>query len=705
MGSQLKKLRYELKSQGLIGQTNGKKRSRDSRDKQQEKIHEIRTKFNVFDNKVNRVKRDVTTIANGKFITVGSDTLNGTSKSNSFLEKNLQLAYDAHKRRKGKNGRIMDRRFGEGTELSQEEKMLQRFIREREGSKRLKFSLESDDDNDNDDDDEPDFELTHSGKSLALTPSEDENDIITENTVNKKKTKKEVMQEIIAKSKFYKQQRQRLFDETQTQIEQLDGTFQDIMGEMSSQKVDIAPKSQQDMEYDAKVRELVYDKRSVPAGRTKTDEEIKAEYEVRMNKLDQDRLNRMEGERESQADDLGFFENDDEDEENDGADEENDGDDIEQEEIELNAEIDLDLVENKVDYINKFIKTYKPHLRQGNKTIMNQFVATVFKFIVNYSGDEFNEIIRVLKTISESYNETLVAEIRNHMQLVQSRIASQSLLKSDFVYFTLCGYLFSTSDKYHLIIIPNLILMHEILITFRDPKLLGQVVFIIDAILQYQRISKRFSPEINYSLIKALQAFNDEYHETDDTITLGDIVGGITPEIENKLVNKTLDIIDNLVTTYKDYTIFSVISKDVLQILDKIKFTGHKLDNVMTKLRKVHDNIEVVPLQLQAHRQLAIKTYEPKFEENFNPTKIYDNLEQAEVNKIKKQFKKEKKMTIKDLRKQNKFEGNQQISEKIKMYDDYHKKMANIVNSISTVEGHERNQYEREKRKQNQKQL
>ena len=30
------------------------------------------------------------------------------------------------------------------------------------------------------------------------------------------------------------------------------------------------------------------------------------------------------------------------------------------------------------------------------------------------------------------------------------------------------------------------------------------------------------------------------------------------------------------------------------------------------------------------------------------------------------------------------------------MYDDYHKKMANIVNSIQSEEGAEKNQYERE---------
>ncbi|KAM9915176.1 hypothetical protein OXX80_014230, partial [Metschnikowia pulcherrima] len=89
-----------------------------------------------------------------------------------------------------------------------------------------------------------------------------------------------------------------------------------------------------------------------------------------------------------------------------------------------------------------------------------------------------------------------------------------------------------------------------------------------------------------------------------------------------------------------------------------------------------------------------------------NPDKkSYDiNRERQELNKVKAQIKKEKKSALKDIRKQTKFGARQQIEEKKEMYSEYHRKMANIVNSISTVEGAEKNQYEREKKKrQNQR--
>ena len=68
------------------------------------------------------------------------------------------------------------------------------------------------------------------------------------------------------------------------------------------------------------------------------------------------------------------------------------------------------------------------------------------------------------------------------------------------------------------------------------------------------------------------------------------------------------------------------------------------------------------------------------------------------MNKVKHELKKEKKAALKDIRQENRFIAREQISEKKRMYDDYHKKMANIVNSIQSEEGAEKNQYERERK-------
>lgn len=691
-GSQLKKLKAELKSQGLIGQTNIKNKKRPAdRDKTKEKLGEIREKFNVFDNKVNRVKRDVTTIENGKFVTIGKGNVKNTSKTNSFLNKNLKLAYEAHKSRKGRNGKIIDKRFGENSNLGDEDKMLERFIKEREHSSRSKFSLESDDEYE---DDGVDFQLTHSGKLLPEDMEDEPEEEVDEPA--RKKTKKEVMAEIIAKSKKYKQERQKLHSQTQQEISELDDEFQDIMGEFNSKPVTNAfsTKKPEEIEYDNKVRELVYDKRSVPADKTKTDEEKRNEYEEKMKKLEQDRLTRMEGEREAQGDDLDFWESEDEEVEEQQQESEEDEESYEEVEFENYDTFQTQVSEKGISFINNIIKNYKPHLREGNKARMNKFVLNLFKYLCQSPKDD---LIPILKKLCESYNETLVQTMRDEMLLIQERIETNKLEKSDLIFFVICGFLFSTSDKYHLIVIPNLILMNEIILNYEHD---GIVVFMMDLTLQYQRISKRFVPEINFIIKKLLTKYHKiQLKEEEDTISIDEI---FETNIESKLVNKLFTIIDKVNSQYKDYSILKNLNQSILPILHSFGNPTKKLTTLIEKLTRINSNIKLIPLKLQSHKQLAIKTFQPKYEENFNPNKVYDNLEQSEVNKLKKLVKRETKNQMKDFRKQNRFEAQEKLKEKIKMYDDYHKKMANIVNSISTIEGKEKNDYAKEKRRRKQ---
>ena len=132
------------------------------------------------------------------------------------------------------------------------------------------------------------------------------------------------------------------------------------------------------------------------------------------------------------------------------------------------------------------------------------------------------------------------------------------------------------------------------------------------------------------------------------------------------------------------------------------KYNAPLTGPLLTRFTKLHDNLvkDRKPLTLQHHRALAIATFAPKFEENFNPDKkSYDiNRERQELNKVKHKLKKEKKSALKDIRQENRFLAREQIAEKKAMYDEYHKKMANIYNSIQSEEGAEKNQYEREKK-------
>lgn len=792
-GSQLKQLKAALKDKGLIGQTNIKKKNKKSktpsetrRNDQEQIINDIRSNFNKFDQRINRTKRDVTVIKGGKFVKVGSQQHNDATRTHTSIQKSMKMQYDLEKQKHGKTGGLQDRRFGENNKhMTAEEKMLERFTRERQTQSKKKnvFSIGSDDEELEEDDG---FILTHAGKNLAMDLEDDEGELGQSNVryvdedqqveeePPRRKTKKDVMKEVMAKSKFYKHQRQQEQLERQETIMDLDDEFGDIMQEFNT----MAPakamkkKSEDDIDYDSKVRELTYDKRSVPADRTKTQEEIQKEHTDKLKKLEADRLKRMEGldvdERNAEGDDLDgeFWAGSDEDEAEGFTIKESDNENESDSELEdedkpasskpksiripaitmpASHQQFLEQIEdikpkNQPEYIKKIIAHYKPNLAMGNKDKMNVFIGILFEYVLYLSQESGNQdlienIMVIMKQLADSFNEELVENIRKEIDIIQGRIIEKRLLKRDCIFFILIGYLFSTSDQYHLIVTPTLILMNEILANFHyegeSSKLdLYQGVLIVDILLNYQRISQRYYPEVINFLQKALILIVPEPNQIDksykassatinkatkfDAIENSNIeIGQLfdSSNLDNNLLkfqilNKIIGLIDKIASMYKDKSALIEIINPFITILKHlIKYYAIQLPQIGKTLTKLINlttiaTKERVPLTLQTHRQISIATYVPKFEENFNPDKkSYDvNVERQELNKVKAQFKKERKQALKDIRQETKFVAREQINEKKKMYSDYHKKMSSIVNSISTIEGAEKNEYEREKK-------
>ncbi|CAG8803002.1 19746_t:CDS:2, partial [Gigaspora rosea] len=230
---------------------------------------------------------------------------------------------------RNKVGGLIDRRFGENDPtLSLEEKMLERFAREKKQrhSKSSLFNLEDDD-------------LTHYGQSLALIDDFDEPDlslneeedagIIDHDTVDKghfggfeedeqnndesehkQKSKTEVMKEVIAKSKMYKYERQLVKEEDERVCNELDNDLDEIRNLISLPKSGVVPLptqeaafrnksvsngsaskkalniSNKDDAYDRYVRELALDRRTRPTDRIKSEEEIALEEKEKLEKLE-----------------------------------------------------------------------------------------------------------------------------------------------------------------------------------------------------------------------------------------------------------------------------------------------------------------------------------------------------------------------------------------------------------------------------------
>lgn len=131
-GSQLKALKNQLKSHGLIGQVkNGKKKSgkgeniRD-REERERVLKGIRDAFSPFDMKRSKPKVDV----QGRKVE-GSVGRPGLSKQ--VGEESRRKALQEERRVKNRVGGIADNRFGENdTSMNPELKMLERFAREKQ---------------------------------------------------------------------------------------------------------------------------------------------------------------------------------------------------------------------------------------------------------------------------------------------------------------------------------------------------------------------------------------------------------------------------------------------------------------------------------------------------------------------------------------------------------------------------------------------
>ncbi|CDK26395.1 unnamed protein product [Kuraishia capsulata CBS 1993] len=779
-GSQLKKLKESLREAGLTGQTNVKKKGKRStqktpnetrRDDRKKVVQGIREQFNTFDTKFNKNKRDTAT----------KTAVGRPSAAKSEAEKERKRAYDALKSRKNKTGGVYDRRFGENdSNMTAEEKMLERFTRERlaQASKRSMYNLEDDDD---------DMQLTHSGKSLSfgdldneeeeddggfLTKKRDfeEGDSESEAEVQpgRKKTKAEVMKEVIAKSKFYKHERQLEKQRLEEDIGELDDNFDDVMSELRGVPQEKGPlfstKSEDNIKYDTAVRSLTLERRAVPADRVKTQEELESEHKAKMEKLEADRKRRMEGmveNADTRADDLedDFFQ---------GTDEEDEEDEIrlaedDEEEEELFDSTKItgtnnikiggkpesiscpnsleDMLNLLKDYeileypnvIKKVLKTYDPKFGEQNKPKIREFSKVLVDLIVYLTDEGANSevlegIISKIKPLVERYPEEMYEKFRSYLLSASTR---PDIRKSDLIVFTLVGMTYSTSDQYHLVATPATLLMCEFLETteIENNRDLFVGVYFATLLVRYQRISQRYIPEVVSFLEKALLKLVPEPEKIESqllssthskiistSLTLEEIalpesdklslslLDSRSKSVTQALLSKALSTIDLLIPLWQQFTSFTEIVTPFIAILDHLltKVESTKINTLHSKLVKLRDVslAERRPLKLQAHRSIAIASTLPKYEENFNPDKSYDpNRERLEVSKLKAQLKKEQKAALREIRKDSRFIGKQQLDDKRKEMDEYHAKMSKIVNSISTVEGAEKNQYAKEKRR------
>ncbi|KAG9317709.1 Nop14-like protein [Chiua virens] len=319
-GSQLSQLKSALAQAGINRSNDKKKKStpltEHAKVKKAAKLREIQQKLNPFDVKVTKLKHDV----GGRRIK-GMTGRPAQSKQAGMQQREKSLLKEIEQR--GRVGGVVDRRFGENDPLmSLEERMLERFTRERQRASKASSLSKMDDFDDFlmpvDEDGDEEGQLDHDTVKKVHFGGFSDDEEKSKDEPERKKSKAEVMAEVIAKSKAHKMHRQMEKEQEENMRHELDQDFDSLRtllyapdpSSIDHDTFDAAkptlPESANDedaMDYDKQVRELAFDKRAKPKDRTKTEEELALEQKEALEKAEKERRMRMLGEDPGEHDD------------------------------------------------------------------------------------------------------------------------------------------------------------------------------------------------------------------------------------------------------------------------------------------------------------------------------------------------------------------------------------------------------------------
>lgn len=409
---------------------------------------------------------------------------------------------------------------------------------------------------------------------------------------------------------------------------------------------------------------------------------------------------------------------------------------------------------------------YHPKLQHDNKAKLGVFSRVLVDHVAFLANKPdrppfpmMEALIRHIHSLAKTFPEEVGSAFRSQLRSFhENRPTAPS--PGDLIILTAIAFIFPTSDHFHQVVTPATLCMARYLSQNVPQRLcdLATGAYFETLCLQYQRISKRYVPElVGYALnalcmlapaklIKMPRYF--PYHEPRSTLRLAagsaiesrrlhfwDVIHEESQdvardeELKAALIDAHLNIVDAMAELWVGKSAFSEIFEPVTAVLRHLsnktcssklcistKVCWHHIDIIIEtnkrwqqdKIQKTSDKLQYLlqqarlsqrPLLLHNHRPLAIKTSVPKFEESYNPSKHYDpDRERADSSKLRAEHKRERKGALRELRKDASFIARESLKEKKERDREYEKKYKRLVAEIQGEEGREAKAYEREKR-------
>lgn len=283
-------------------------------------------------------------------------------------------------------------------------------------------------------------------------------------------------------------------------------------------------------------------------------------------------------------------------------------------------------------------------------------------------------LIRHIHSMARSYPVQIATRFRYHLKNIKQ---SNDFTPGALTILTAISTIFPTSDRFSPVVTPALTVIARFL-GLNSPSSVKDVTTgaYLGALCteRYIPLSKRYIPELVRYTILCVRS----------------------PHATPSLISAHTKNILSLASLWSSTPAFIEIFSPVLSGLVSVHQTSavQRLQ-VLLQNARVHRR----PQELHHHRPLPIKSSVPKFEEGFDPNKHYDpDKERAEATKLRKEYKREKKGALRELRKDANFIAREKLKEKKERDRKYEEKYKRLVAEIQGEEGREANAYEREKR-------
>ena len=398
--------------------------------------------------------------------------------------------------------------------------------------------------------------------------------------------------------------------------------------------------------------------------------------------------------------------------------------------------------------IQRIRASHNPKLANGNKeklealpSVLVQYISYLLNRESRPSFKTIEQLIRHEHSLAKSFPVKASEEFRNHLRTIQKE-RPLSLTPGDMVLFTAIETIFPTSDHYHQVTGPAMLLMTRYL-EHATPKTVADLAkgtYLGTLCLRYQRLSKRYIPELVNYILHALQALSPDppqkpfglnpVHESPEFLRIGyygkatdaerklnfwDIVlEQNSTDVENVktgLLRTNLSLIAIVMDLWIGKTAYQEIIAPFLVALEHLQAKKCRTKLPVTLNESIHNLYQELsaslsqaarnrrPLALHNHKPLPIKSSIPKFEVDYHPEKYYDvDRERAESGKLKAEHKRERKGALRELRKDSRFIAREELREKKEKDEAYEKKYRRLIAEIQGQEGKEAKEYEREKR-------